>query len=46
MPHNKGKTVGKTDRVAKNLSRLETELRHVQRESNVEVLEEIGVTLV
>ncbi|KAG1830961.1 hypothetical protein DFJ58DRAFT_848338 [Suillus subalutaceus] len=34
MPHNKGKTVGKMDRVAKNLSRLETELRHVQRNDN------------
>ncbi|KAG1843027.1 hypothetical protein DFJ58DRAFT_844511 [Suillus subalutaceus] len=34
MPHNKGKTVGKMDRVAKNLSRLETKLRHVQRNDN------------
>ncbi|KAG2121443.1 hypothetical protein DEU56DRAFT_918200 [Suillus clintonianus] len=31
MPHNKGKTVRKMDRVAKNLSHLETELRHIQR---------------
>ncbi|KAG1847666.1 hypothetical protein DFJ58DRAFT_891437 [Suillus subalutaceus] len=34
MPHNKGKMVRKMDRVAKNLSRLETELRHVQRNDN------------
>jgi hypothetical protein len=46
MPHNKGKMIGKMDRIAKNLSHLETELHHVQHESNVEVLEEIGVTLV
>ncbi|KAG1774955.1 hypothetical protein EV702DRAFT_1199791 [Suillus placidus] len=31
MPHNKGKTIGKADRAARNLSQLETELRHLQR---------------
>ncbi|KAG1829391.1 hypothetical protein DFJ58DRAFT_848740 [Suillus subalutaceus] len=30
MPHNKGKTVGKADRAARNLRQLETELRHLQ----------------
>ncbi|KAG1847881.1 hypothetical protein DFJ58DRAFT_843085 [Suillus subalutaceus] len=31
MPHNKGKTVGKADRAARNLRQLETELRHLQQ---------------
>ncbi|KAG2740494.1 hypothetical protein P692DRAFT_201810897 [Suillus brevipes Sb2] len=31
MPHNKGKTVRKADRAARNLSQLETELRHLQQ---------------
>ncbi|KAG1781259.1 hypothetical protein EV702DRAFT_1042386 [Suillus placidus] len=31
MPHNKGKTIGKADRAARNLSQLETELRHLQQ---------------
>jgi hypothetical protein len=44
MPHNKGKTVGKADRAARNLSQLETELRHLQRESDFGLSEGIEVT--
>ncbi|KAG1781386.1 hypothetical protein EV702DRAFT_962694 [Suillus placidus] len=44
MPHNKGKTIRKADRAARNLSQLETELQHLQRESNSGVSEGIGVT--
>jgi hypothetical protein len=44
MPHNKGKTVGKADGAARNLSQLETELQHLQCESNSGVSEGIKVT--
>ncbi|KAG2739609.1 hypothetical protein P692DRAFT_201811426 [Suillus brevipes Sb2] len=44
MPHNKGKTVGKADRAARNLSQLETKLRHLQCESDFGLSEGIEVT--
>ncbi|KAG2086447.1 hypothetical protein BD769DRAFT_1396876 [Suillus cothurnatus] len=43
MPHNKGKTVAKMDRVAKNLSRLKTKLRHVQHDcSDIQMIPQHG----
>ena len=44
MPPNKGEIVEKADRAARNLSQLETELRHLQRESDSGVSEGIEVT--